>query len=544
VSAGYGHDIVYGMHKVVNAGQLIRQRIKRGSSTDSIIKSKPINKLLSEALASFQESNKAAVEKEATKPLKVLIANLDEVVNRIRIDEDRRKRASASGATSIDYLGNKWSREELSYAFNTIWSIVSSQGLQRSTELFYGDGDTMTPVRAAEFQDIANAMAKEIGGVKVMRSSKSSPDWEFSFDTEIVKLRLSIPNLAASLVSKKILEKKAAEMKGWILQQGKELVSKDARFAETILPLMVFALALEFNNAKGNLILSHDVKDTDINDLLAKWLRENHPDKIDSDIISELSKCFYLQPLHDGDDDHGQLGTVLTLRGDISSFVAELKAESRASASGAESEIDRMTLMAGQIFQENIAIGCQLFVPQSLSNQNECDGISGDFNNVFKAIAFNGNKDIARSIIDKVTDKDKAIALITIEMANKNKGLLEDLKNAGIRFLITRDSDINELKGLGNGKKPYLINTFATMLIARSITADTPKDSTLRQLLGYYLQRQFDLDNSITVDDYINAIATMDIAKLIKGYLAPIKAFRGEDLVEKHHNIAATLISA
>ena len=145
--------------------------------------------------------------------------------------------------------------------------------------------------------------------------------------------------------------------------------------------------------------------------------------------------------------------------------------------------------------------------------------------------------------MSQVKDKDRAIALIPKEVLDKNPDLLDKLKAAGVRFLITRDSDINELNGLGKAKEPYLVNTFAAMLIARSITPDTTKDSILYQLLSYYLQKQFDLEG-ITVDDYINAIATMDIAKLIKGYLSPVKPFRGEDIAERHHSIAQTLIAA
>ena len=156
----------------------------------------------------------------------------------------------------------------------------------------------------------------------------------------------------------------------------------------------------------------------------------------------------------------------------------------RASASGAAEEIDRMTLLAGQAGPD-IAVGCQLFVPQTLLKPRECTTINNKCDNRFEAITFNG-KNIAETIIGKDGDNERKIALLTKETLEKeeNKDLLEKLKAAGIRFLITRESDINELKTLGvAAKEPYVVNIFATMLIARSIPLNAEKDTPLYQLL-------------------------------------------------------------
>jgi len=141
--------------------------------------------------------------------------------------------------------------------------------------------------------------------------------------------------------------------------------------------------------------------------------------------------------------------------------------------------------------------------------------------------------------------KDRTIVLLPNELA---QGKFEEshfqmLKDAGIRFIIT---DRNELLTAKTDKDAYRAkfqqDTYAVMLLVRSIDDTMTADSPIYRLLDFYLKTRFSFTDKIAVDDYIMAIANSDILKLIKGCLLyrPAQAYD----TPNYNNVAASLMSA
>lgn len=146
------------------------------------------------------------------------------------------------------------------------------------------------------------------------------------------------------------------------------------------------------------------------------------------------------------------------------------------------------------------------------------------------------------NVLSKAGDRgSRTIVLIPKDLLS-NSGLSR-LKAAGIRFIkadgvafLKARLDKDDYRG------DFQRDTYAIMLLARSIDKNTPSDSSLYELLRFYVKSHFDLD-AIAVDDYINALVNGDIAKLIKGCLSyrPAKPY---DAAVEYKNIAEALLSA
>ena len=80
------------------------------------------------------------------------------------------------------------------------------------------------------------------------------------------------------------------------------------------------------------------------------------------------------------------------------------------------------------------------------------------------------------------------------------------------------------------------------MLVARRIDNNITEDSSIYQLLSFYVKSHFKLDESTSVEDYIQAIINGDVATLIKGYLS-YKPAEPYDLPE-YYKVAPTQLSA
>lgn len=230
---------------------------------------------------------------------------------------------------------------------------------------------------------------------------------------------------------------------------------------------------------------------------------------------------------------------------------AETLALTRASSSGLESvpanestEIANMTTLAGQV-GENIHVRYQLLVPEELLKdyKRECESVNNDYDNKFEAIASFSTKTIgiAKAIKSRAKDPTKTIALITQEMAEREPGLLGELKEAGIRCLITTDNYVEEVKNLEDAvRKACFTNILATMILSRELPEKPDTGSLAYQLLCYYLKGQLE---GMTVGEYINHMLSMD-NKLLNGCLALARPFNTEKLREEYKAVTQAFMSA
>jgi hypothetical protein len=156
---------------------------------------------------------------------------------------------------------------------------------------------------------------------------------------------------------------------------------------------------------------------------------------------------------------------------------------------------------------------------------------------------------IVADILGKSAGIEKRTAALvpdTISSAGVRK-----LKDAGIRVLrIDVGGLVTDLRERYGENASYVAqfrnDTYATMLLARQIKADTPRDSSLYRLLEFYVRSHFLFTEPMAASDYIRAIVGSDmtsVAWLLKGILSyrpvwPYDAFR------EYRYIAEALISA
>ena len=121
--------------------------------------------------------------------------------------------------------------------------------------------------------------------------------------------------------------------------------------------------------------------------------------------------------------------------------------------------------------------------------------------------------------------------------------MIEKLTLAGVRVITV---DVKQLLDARASNDPervkFQADTYAIMMLARSIDKNTPKDSAIYRTLSFFVRSHFAIEGTVAVDDYIHALATNDVSRLIKGYLAykPAEAYR----VPEYSTVAAALISA
>ncbi|MBU0605278.1 MAG: pyruvate, phosphate dikinase [Candidatus Omnitrophica bacterium] len=145
------------------------------------------------------------------------------------------------------------------------------------------------------------------------------------------------------------------------------------------------------------------------------------------------------------------------------------------------------------------------------------------------------------NILAKASGKEtKTIALVTNDLSAEQ---LERLTKVGIRFV--RVDTVGLLRAKADedaDREKFQIDTYAMMLLLRRIDSSITADSSIYRLLSFYLKSHFELTGAIAVDDYINAVVTNDVMKLIRGLLLyrPIEQYRVPD----YNNVAATLVSA
>ena len=140
--------------------------------------------------------------------------------------------------------------------------------------------------------------------------------------------------------------------------------------------------------------------------------------------------------------------------------------------------------------------------------------------------------------------KDRTIVLLPDELAT---GKFEEkhfqaLKEVGIRFIITNRNELLKAKTDKDAyRAQFQQDTYAVMLLVRSIDNTITADSPIYRLLDFYLKTHFSFTEGIAIDDYIMAIANNDVLRLIKGCLIyrPAQPYDTPD----YKNVAAPLMS-
>jgi hypothetical protein len=151
--------------------------------------------------------------------------------------------------------------------------------------------------------------------------------------------------------------------------------------------------------------------------------------------------------------------------------------------------------------------------------------------------------------VNNVLTKAKGIETRTVVLVpdTMKPDQLERLTKAGIRFVQTNASALAQAKTDASMdgaayRASFQINTYAIMLLVRSINDSMKQDSALYRLLEFYIKSHFDLTDKVAVSDYIQAIMKGDVSRLIKGVLAykPAQPYQAPN----YNNVAATLMSA
>lgn len=150
------------------------------------------------------------------------------------------------------------------------------------------------------------------------------------------------------------------------------------------------------------------------------------------------------------------------------------------------------------------------------------------------------------NILSKAGGKEaRTVALIPRDYLTADQ--LAKLTGLGIRFIPINRTDLLNAKNLKDSyREKFQKNTYAVMMLVRSITKDITKDSPLYKLLAFYLRTHFGFTLSegekLTAEDYINAIVTNNIAIIIRGYLSyrPIEKYS----TPAYEQVAATLLAA
>jgi galactose mutarotase-like enzyme len=137
----------------------------------------------------------------------------------------------------------------------------------------------------------------------------------------------------------------------------------------------------------------------------------------------------------------------------------------------------------------------------------------------------------------------KTVALIPDVLASR-PDLIKRLTVEGIRVVMTSGATLMQARASRDPDRiKFQVDTYATMLLVRHITADMPKDSAAYRTLSFFLKTHFGFTAAVTVDEYIEAITKNEVARLILGYLRyrPIAPYNAK---KEYEGIAKALISA
>ncbi len=155
---------------------------------------------------------------------------------------------------------------------------------------------------------------------------------------------------------------------------------------------------------------------------------------------------------------------------------------------------------------------------------------------------------ITKILEEKVKGKEeRTVVLISNEMPQEE---LERLTQANIRFILADTKELLSSQAARYGdddtrkaRELYQQSTYAVMSAVRLIKGEDLSDekSSVYRTLTAYIENRLELQEGITVDDYIKAIVGKDVAKLRKARLKPIQPINVE---EEHNTITKPLIFA
>ncbi len=231
---------------------------------------------------------------------------------------------------------------------------------------------------------------------------------------------------------------------------------------------------------------------------------------------------------------------IIAVRGALLLYAAKAKGRltERFSASGengAIAEIAAVVKEAGLEIPTHPGERYTLLLPFEFFANGEFEAQKANYGDRFNINRANG----ADNILAKARGlENRTIALVPNDMPEEG---LKRLADAGLRFIRTDIGKLQEARAAGDkDRKAFQLNTYVMMLLARHIK-DANSDSSIYKVLSFYLKSHFELDN-IAVADYIEAIVSGDIARLIKGYLSykPAEQYR----VPEYDKVAATLVAA
>lgn len=152
---------------------------------------------------------------------------------------------------------------------------------------------------------------------------------------------------------------------------------------------------------------------------------------------------------------------------------------------------------------------------------------------------------LVKNILGNSKGKEtRSVALIPKRMVDdsgRSKDLLKKLADSKIRFILA-DIASASLDNDKDRRHEYRSNTYAIMLLTRYIDEGMEGTKAYR-LLGFYLRTHFGLAESVSAENYIEAIKKGDVSELIKSYLAYRPSER-YDAVKEYHTISASLIFA
>ncbi|MDO8536412.1 MAG: hypothetical protein Q7S30_05360 [Candidatus Omnitrophota bacterium] len=184
-----------------------------------------------------------------------------------------------------------------------------------------------------------------------------------------------------------------------------------------------------------------------------------------------------------------------------------------------------------------------LLLPNEFYANGEFDVQKSTYGDRFDLDRVSGEN--SRQFIGNILAKAKdnpARTIVLIARDDITNDQLTTLTDAGIRFIRTTAQEIGKSKdAMPEDRKSFQLDTYVMMLLARNIDKEAGPDSPIYRMLSFYLRSHFNLGD-IAVTDYIQAIATGDIARLIKAYLTYKPAERYE--LPEYRKIAATLVSA
>lgn len=215
-------------------------------------------------------------------------------------------------------------------------------------------------------------------------------------------------------------------------------------------------------------------------------------------------------------------------------------------------QIDEMISLAklagGKISAAQIAGGrYKLLMPMECFAGNEYGDQKKSLQERFDLVGVSGIMNSPADFIANLESKiaagedERTVALLPNTLTQEQ---IENIRNKyrKIRFILIDFDTLSNIKSLlPDARKHFQADAYAVMLLIRYIKNADVNSAEYRSL-QFYLRSHFEFQGGITTDDYINAVISGDIPKLIKAYLLSRPTERYD--LQEYEKISPTLISA